>query len=57
MPPAKHTQRIDEAGGPEEQAVARGFDDAAALLIDFKIGALAAKRPQPAERLLLVASR
>src|ERR1700730_5981798 len=38
MPSAKYSQCVDEAGGPEEQAVARGFDEAAALLFYVRIG-------------------
>ena len=37
MPSAKYSQCVNEAGGPEEQAVARGFDEAAALLFDVRI--------------------
>src|ERR1700730_1097644 len=37
MPSAEYSQCVDEAGGPEEQAVARGFDEAAALLFDVRI--------------------
>src|ERR1700720_3799436 len=38
MPSAEYSHCVDEAGGPEEQAVARGFDEAAALLFDVRIG-------------------
>src|ERR1700730_17489182 len=37
MPSAEYSHCVDEAGGPEEQAVARGFDEAAALLFDVII--------------------
>jgi hypothetical protein len=55
MPPAKHSQRINEAGEPEEQAGARDINEAAALLFDLGIGELgkapSASRASPPRRL------
>src|SRR5438132_503917 len=36
--------RVDDAGELEEQAVARGFDDTAPMLLDLGIGQLAVER-------------
>ena len=41
------THRIDDAGEFEEQAVACGFDDATAMLLNLGVGQLAPKRLQP----------
>jgi hypothetical protein len=48
--------RIDDAGELDQQAVARGLDDAAAVLGDLGIDKLAPMRLQPGERLLLLGS-
>jgi hypothetical protein len=45
MPSAKYSRPINEAGGPEEQAIAHDFDEVAALLVDLGIGELAGKAP------------
>src|SRR5580704_6629277 len=46
--------RIDDAGKFPQQAVAGGFDDAAAVLGDFRIEKLAAQRLEAFERAFLV---
>jgi predicted RNA methylase len=46
--------RIDDAGKFNEESVAGGFDDAAAMFPDLRIAELAADRPQRGERSLVV---
>jgi hypothetical protein len=48
------THRIDDTGKLKEQAIASGFDYAAAVLLNFGIGHLPPKRLQPPERSFLV---
>ena len=48
------THRVDNAGELEEQAVARGFDNAAAMFLDFGVGQLAPERFQGGEGPFLV---
>ena len=44
------SQRIDDAGELDQQAVAGGLDDAAAVFGDFRIDQLGAQRLEPCER-------
>ena len=46
--------RVDDAGELDEQPVAGDPDDAAAVLLDHRVGELAAQHPQPLEGALLV---
>ena len=46
--------RVDDAGELDQQPVAGDPDDAAAVLLDHRVGELAAQHPQPLEGALLV---
>src|SRR5262249_39430839 len=46
--------RIDDAGKFDEQPVARGLDDAAAMFLDLGVAELAADRPERGEGAFLV---
>ena len=48
------SEGVDDAGEFDQQPVAGGLDDAAAMLGDLRIDYLGAERPQPAERPFLV---
>ena len=48
------THRVDDAGKLDEQAVAGRFDDAAAVLLDLRVGKLAPQRLQRGESAFLV---
>ena len=48
------TQRVDDAGELDQEAVAGGLDDAAAMLGDLRIDDFGAQRLEPAEGAFLV---
>jgi hypothetical protein len=45
---------VDDAGEFDEEPIAGGFNDAAAMFLDLRVAQLAADRPQRSERTFLV---
>ena len=48
------SERVDDAGELDQQAVAGGLDEAAVMLGDFRIDHFGAQRLEPAERSFLI---